>query len=136
MSVSITHNTPATHTPPAGVSDTPTQLEAAHTIGSLRINCGTAACQPSLNAFNEKMLPMAVALGRKNRPDHTPTVLFQTRVDPEIRAKVTQAATTSGVSSGIYLEALLRHMLEDTGQLPALTDLIHGQPKEPHTPDH
>jgi hypothetical protein len=72
---------------------------------------------------------MAVAKGSRIRRDHTPTVLFQTRVDPAIRAEVNLAAAASGVSTGIYLEALLRRTLEDLGKLPVL-DLISDQKEE------
>ncbi|MBG6060014.1 hypothetical protein RCH16_003470 [Cryobacterium sp. MP_M5] len=81
-----------------------------------------------MNGFNDKIVSMAVTKGSRIRRDHTPTVLFQTRVDPAIRAVVNQAAAASGVSTGIYLEALLRLTLADQGHLPVL-DLIRD-PKE------
>ena len=87
------------------------------------------AWRTHLNGFNAKIVPMAVAKGSRIRRDHTPTVLFQTRVDPAIRAEVNQAAAASGVSTGIYLEALLRLTLADQGQLPVL-DLIPNPNKE------
>jgi DNA-binding transcriptional ArsR family regulator len=94
-----------------------------------RIKRELAACRAILNGFNDKLCPMAVAKGSKIRRDHTPTVLFQTRVDPAIRAEVNLAAAASGVSTGIYLEALLRRTLEDLGKLPVL-DLIRDQKEE------
>jgi hypothetical protein len=96
--------------------------------GNQRFNRSAPAWRALLNGFNDKIDSMAVAKGSRIRRDHTPTVLFQTRVDPAIRAEVNQAAAASGVSTGIYLEALLRLTLADQGQLPIL-DLIRD-PKE------
>lgn len=92
-------------------------------------NRAAPAWRALLNGFNDKIVPMAVTKGSRIRRDHTPTVLFQTRVDPAIRAVVNQAAAASGVSTGIYLEALLRLTLADQGQLPVL-DLIPDAKEE------
>ena len=100
----------------------------ANSSDSQDFNQAAPARRALLNGFNDKIVFMAVAKGSRIRRDHTPTVLFQTRVDPAIRAEVNQAAAASGVSTGIYLEALLRLTLADQGQLPVL-DLIRD-PKE------
>lgn len=96
---------------------------------SQNLNRASPAWRTLLNGFNAKIVSMAVAKGSRIRRDHTPTVLFQTRVDPAIRAEVNQAAAASGVSTGIYLEALLRLTLADKGQLPVL-DLIPNSNEE------
>ena len=103
-------------------------LLSASSSDSQNFNQAAPARRALLNGFNDKIVSMAVAKGSRIRRDHTPTVLFQTRVDPAIRAEVNQAAAASGVSTGIYLEALLRLTLADQGQLPVL-DLIRD-PKE------
>lgn len=97
--------------------------------GNQSLNRAVPAWRTLLNGFNAKIVSMAVAKGSRIRRDHTPTVLFQTRVDPAIRAEVNQAAAASGVSTGIYLEALLRLTLADKGQLPVL-DLIPNPNEE------
>lgn len=73
---------------------------------------------------------MSAIKGRARRPENTPTVLFQARVDVRIREEVNVAATASGVSAGLYLETLLRQTLEVDGQLPVL-DLIPHQEELP-----
>lgn len=97
--------------------------------GNRSLNRPFPAWRTVLNGFNAMIVSMAVAKGSRIRPDHTPTVLFQTRVDPAIRAEVNQAAAASGVSTGIYLEALLRQTLAEQGQLPVL-DLIPNSNEE------
>ena len=76
---------------------------------------------------------MSAIKGRARRPENTPTVLFQARVNSAIREEVNAAATASGVSSGMYLEALLRMTLEAEGQLPVL-DLFPLRQEELHIP--
>lgn len=76
------------------------------------------------------LVVMSAIKGRARRPENTPTVLFQARVDASIREKVNVAATASGVSAGLYLEALLRLTLEAEGQLPVL-DLVPHQEELP-----
>ncbi|MET0886883.1 MAG: hypothetical protein ABWX92_10570 [Mycetocola sp.] len=63
---------------------------------------------------------MSAIKGRARRPENTPTVLFQARVNASIREVVNRAATASGISSGLYLEALLSKTLDAKGQLPVL----------------
>lgn len=70
---------------------------------------------------------MSAIKGRARRPENTPTVLFQARVPAVIREEVNAAATASGVSTGLYLETLLRMTLEIDGQLPVLDLSPSGQ---------
>jgi hypothetical protein len=63
---------------------------------------------------------MSAIKGRARRPENTPTVLFQARVDAAIREVVNAAATASGVSAGLYLEAFLSKAVDAEGRLPVL----------------
>lgn len=68
---------------------------------------------------------MSAIKGRARRPENTPTVLFQARISTTVREEVNAAATASGVSTGIYLEALLLKTVHLEGQLPVLDILRH-----------
>ena len=58
---------------------------------------------------------------RARRTDGAPTVLLQGRVSPEARAEVQEAAERSGVSIAYYLESLIGQLVEENGQLPAVS---------------
>lgn len=73
---------------------------------------------------------MSAIKGRARRPENTPTVLLQARVNAAIREQLNTAASASGISSGLYLEALLSKTLNSEGQLPVL-DLTTDNPGSP-----
>ncbi len=61
---------------------------------------------------------MSPSRGVQRRPDNAPTVLMQGRVSPEARAAVQEAARASGVSVSFYLDAFIKNILRETGELP------------------
>ena len=100
------------------------------------MNLGNASAKASQRRVFSECIHFAAILsrmsaikGRARRPENTPTVLFQARVNSAIREEVNAAATASGVSSGMYLEALLLMTLEAEGQLPVL-DLFRPRQEE------
>ncbi len=55
---------------------------------------------------------------RARRRQGSPTVLLQSRVAPEVREAVQEAAASSGVSIAYYMEALIQQLVEENGTLP------------------
>jgi hypothetical protein len=65
-----------------------------------------------------KLVAMSAVRGRERRQDNTPTVLFQTRVNPDFRAALHRAADRSGVSLALYMDVFIRSALDENGELP------------------
>jgi hypothetical protein len=67
----------------------------------------------------DNLTVMPLRPGSKRRPNDSPTVLLQARVDPQIRAKANGIAAAAGVSLSAYIEQLIAHeerQLDDKGR--------------------
>jgi len=66
---------------------------------------------------------MSAIKGRTRRLGNVCTVILQTRILPEAKSALDNAAEKSGISLALYIEALVQQIVADQSSLPTFAHL-------------